>query len=352
MKTNRRNFLKAIPLAGLSFGAVFSESINPASVIADSLNVNESENPTLRFQQNGQFKIMQFTDLHLEFTDEAGMKGAQRTLDLIKSLLVEEKPDLTIWTGDIIWIQPTGLKGGVSEAWEKATALFAELQLPFAITFGNHDHERSESAKDMLKMIQRNPYNLTYNADEKLPGAGNCVLPIWGSQEKKAKWNIYLFDSLAYAPKSIGGYDWIKNDQIQWYRNESQRRTSENGGTPLPALAFFHIPLPEYHIVRQQEDCHGYRDEEVCSPEINSGLFTSFIEMGDVMGVFVGHDHNNDYCGNHKGIMLAYGRKSGFQCYGDLEKGGRIITLYEDERRFNTNVRIPGQKLFEKDFQG
>ena len=34
-------------------------------------------------------------------------------------------------------------------------------------------------------------------------------------------------------------------------------------------------------------------------------------ECGDVRAVFVGHDHDNDYCVMWQGIMLAYGRFSG-----------------------------------------
>ena len=51
--------------------------------------------------------------------------------------------------------------------------------------------------------------------------------------------------------------------------------------------------------------------EKACAPELNTGMFTAMKEAGDVMGMFVGHDHDNDYAVMWKGILLAYGRFTG-----------------------------------------
>ena len=48
--------------------------------------------------------------------------------------------------------------------------------------------------------------------------------------------------------------------------------------------------------------------EEACAPKLNTGMFAAMKESGDVMGIFVGHDHDNDYAVMWKGILLAYGR--------------------------------------------
>ncbi len=57
---------------------------------------------------------------------------------------------------------------------------------------------------------------------------------------------------------------------------------------------FFHIPLCEYDDVWNTGQCTGSKNEPVCCPIFNSGLFTALKSTGDVMGVFVGHDHTND----------------------------------------------------------
>ena len=67
-------------------------------------------------------------------------------------------------------------------------------------------------------------------------------------------------------------------------------------GFPLPALAFFHIPLSEYNEAASDENAilYGTRMEKACSAAINTGMFAAMKEAGDVMGTFVGHDHDND----------------------------------------------------------
>ena len=37
---------------------------------------------------------------------------------------------------------------------------------------------------------------------------------------------------------------------------------------------------------------------------------------GDMIGMFVGHDHANDYIIEYEGLYIGYGRKTGYGCYG------------------------------------
>lgn len=139
---------------------------------------------------------------------------------------------------------------------------------------------------------------------------------------------LYCIDSNDYQPyKELGEYDWIHFDQIKWYREQSDKYNKINNNTPIPSLAFFHIPLPEYKNVLERNDYQGlYKDDGIWSPRINSGMFGSFIDKKDVIGVFTGHDHQNDFIGLERGIALGYGRVTGFDAYGDLKPGARITT--------------------------
>jgi hypothetical protein len=65
-------------------------------------------------------------------------------------------------------------------------------------------------------------------------------------------------------------------------------------------------------------------------------MFAAMFEMQDIFGAFVGHDHDNDFIGQYRGIALAYGRAAGVDTYGALPKGGRIIDLYEGQKCFDT----------------
>ena len=129
---------------------------------------------------------------------------------------------------------------------------------------------------------------------------------------------------------------------MAWYRTQSQAYTQAHDGKPLPALAFFHIPLPEFAQAAQTEGnvLIGRRLEKTCPPVLNSGMFCAMREGGDVMGVFCGHDHDNDYTTLYYDIVLGYGRFSGGNTeYNHLHQGARVIVLHEGERTFDTWIR-------------
>jgi hypothetical protein len=198
-----------------------------------------------------------------------------------------------------------------------------------------------------MKTIVGMPYNLTVNGPEKIAGNGNYVLNVLSSESSKKAALLYCFDSHSgFHPKTdLGAYEWIKFNQIEWYRNQSSRYTKANGSKPLPALAFLHIPLPEYKEIIGKSTTVGLHQETVCAPDINSGMYSALLECKDVMGVFAGHDHNNNYIGCLRNICLAYGNCSGRQCYGNIGRGARVIELYEGERKFDSWI----SKLYECD---
>lgn len=284
---------------------------------------------------NGNFKIVQLTDLH--WVESENYKPANdSTRALIHQIIKVEKPDLVVITGDIV-VSANAIKG-----WEALAKIFEEEKTPFAITFGNHDPESDMLKTDVMKFLKDKPYHLTYDAEQGLSGSGNCSLPVLSSDGASQKWILYFLDSHNLTTdRSFGYYDWIKLDQIDWYRKTSDEYTAKNH-KKLPSLAFFHIPVPEYESARWVTSEFGERHEGACSPSINSGLFYAFIDKRDVIGTFVGHDHNNDYMVDFDGnIALAYGRKTGYPAaYTEiLGRGARIIELHEDEAAFDTYIR-------------
>jgi len=300
-----------------------------------------SEKPVLKFKDH-KFKIVQFTDLHCISGADFAVRN-DSTFMLMRNVIQQEHPDLVVITGDIV------VSGNAAGVWAKVIQPMEDAKVPFAVTFGNHDTETGMTKESILKLVQKSQFNLTTNVDAKVAGVGNCSLPIYSTEGKSMPWAIYLFDSHAYPSdsKQFGSYDWIKFSQIQWYRNQSEAYARKEGKT-VPALAFFHIPLPEFEYVRNQKTTMGSTVEQVCSPMINSGLFSSFIEKGDVLGVFVGHDHNDDFVGSLANICLGYGRKTGYaSAYEEvLKRGARVIELYENEKKFDTHIRtIAGTTL-------
>lgn len=284
---------------------------------------------------NGVFKIAQFTDLH--WSDNS--PNCEQTINTINKVLEIEQPHLAILTGDVVTAPPA------KDGWLRIAKIFEEAKTPWTAVLGNHDEEADLSRDGIFELLKGLPYFVGEKGDN-LSGAGNFVLTVNGS-DNKASSLIYGIDSHNKPQHNKHGhYDWIHFDQIAWYRQNSESFTKANNGRPLPSLSFFHIPILEYKNIHDKTTTIGNKMEGVASPEINSGIFASFIEMKDVMGVFVGHDHNNDYIGVDQDIALAFGRTTGADAYGKLDRGARIIQMYEDKFQFDTWIRTPEKQEF------
>ncbi|SDW78372.1 metallophosphoesterase family protein [Paenibacillus sp. CF384] len=290
----------------------------------------------LRFRANGTFSILQFTDMHIQ----DGSKKDVQTLALIDQMIADQKPDLIVLTGDVIASYDIADQEG---AFRLAIAGVVKSGIPFAVVYGNHDSEKGITRQRLNQILREHDNNLSVDGPEDIYGIGNYVLTVGGSASSEDAAALYFFDSGDYAPESVGGYAWIQPNQVEWYRHESLALRARNAGRTLPALAFFHIPIPEYEQVCHLGTIQGIKGEAVCCPKLNSGLFTAMLEMGDIVGTFVGHDHDNDYVGRFHGIQLCYGRVTGYNTYGKLERGARVITLIEGSREFETSVRLNNQ---------
>ena len=350
----------ALPVAG---PAAFSDVVNPmlakqtqglkqacgivlvdfagtpdARTLIDNLIL--SNNPKkvaipLRFK-DGKLKIAQLTDVHWDPNSEKSDKNVETILNVLDI----EKPDVVILTGDVVTRKPA-MKG-----WQKVVDMMEKAEIPFAVTMGNHDYENL-SEDSIYHFLSQSRLFIGEKGPEALSGTGNYILPVYASDgTDKVNALLYCMDSNDYTPDSekYGKYAWMDWGQINWYREQSEAYAEKNQGRPLPALAFFHIGFPEYKHLQVPDKMYGHLGENGGFPKINSGMFSAMIEKGDVMGVFVGHDHDNDYIGQEYGIALAYGRVSGHDAYGDLERGARIIELYEGKRQFDTWISTPSGK--------
>lgn len=318
----------------------------------------------LRFRE-GAFKIVQITDTHWT----TGGEEDQRTRQLIEMALDREAPDLVVLTGDIIFGKDCP---DPARALRECLAPVAGSGIPWAMVFGNHDDEGSLDSAQLLEVQQSLPGCLTQAGPPEVPGLGNYVLSVLGSDGLPAA-HLWFFYSGNTAPSGMGDWPWLSWRQVAWYRETSDLLARTFGRAarsasaspsplpavlhnprhppsvhpasapmPLPALAFLHIPLPEFELVWSMGACRGEKHEEVCSGVLNSGLFAAMLEAGDVVGVFCGHEHINDFEGDLYGIRLAYGRGSGYGTYGKegFQRGVRGIRLLEGSRSFETWVRL------------
>jgi hypothetical protein len=203
--------------------------------------------------------------------------------------------------------------------------------------FGNHDPE-VVSRTDMSKVIVSSQYSFNELNDAK--ELADMELEVMSSKGDKVSCVLYCMDSHDYPKdRSLGKYAWFETSQIEWLRNCCMARRKANGGEPVNSLAFFHICLQEYGPAFDNPKNYkkGRRAENECPGALNSGMFAAMVETGNIMGVFVGHDHDNDYVVLEKGIALGYGRFSGdYTTYTTFRSGVRIIVLDEGKRGFET----------------
>ncbi|KAL7625158.1 Phosphatase dcr2 [Parahypoxylon ruwenzoriense] len=329
--------------------------------------------PQPRVNDNGKFKIMQLADLHLSTgvghcRDPVpdGYEGGAcladpRTLDFVSKLLDEEKPDLVVLSGD----QVNGdTAPDAQSAIFKYAQLFIKHKVPYVSIFGNHDDEGSLPRPGQMALIEQLPYSLSVAGPDDIDGVGNYYIEVLaqGSSRHSAL-TVYLLDSHAYSPdeRQWSGYDWIKKNQIDWFRQTSEglkKKHKEYTHIHMD-LAFIHIPLPEYRDADSQHV--GVWREGVTAPKFNSGFRDALVEQGIVM-VSCGHDHANEYCmlstnkeTKKPELWMCYGGGAGFGGYGgyggfvrrvrffDIDMNEARITTYKRLEYGDTSSRIDQQ---------
>lgn len=291
-----------------------------------------AQQPVLRFGDDRTFKIAQFTDTHLDPSTPVRHAESAKTFARIDRVLAVEKPDLVVFTGDVVTGPPA------EGMWRRLLDTMAARGIPYCVVMGNHDAEQDLTRQRIAQVVTSYPGSL--NTTDAAGELADRELTILGSESSRPACVLYCLDSHDYSTlEGIDGYGWFTHGQVAWLRECCEARTASNDGRPLPALAFFHIVLPEYLPAwRDKRNSHiGRAAEAECPGALNTGMFAAMVETGSVMGTFVGHDHDIDYLVADKGIVMGYGRYSGDNTtYNNLRPGARLIVLKEGERSFDT----------------
>ena len=304
---------------------------------------------------NGKFRIMQIAD-----TQDTN-KTAPATVEFIRYALKTVKPDLVVFTGDQIKGYGVNLavgdrKKNVACAINNLLKPLDEAGGPFTFVFGNHDDTSfSISKQEQFEVYKSHANCLAFNADDSIDGYCNHNLEILG-EDGKTKLNVYLIDSLSMS--AGGSCAHVSENQLDWYR-KTRDSLKERYGDYVPSIVFQHIPVPEiYELLKEvprgtKGSAKGYRKyngkyfalnpettviddrsfigETPSVPDINGGEFDALHEKGDVFGAFFGHDHNNSFVGEYKGIKMGYCQGCGFNIYGPAKNRGVRIYDFNEE---------------------
>ena len=285
--------------------------------------------PTLRFRADGTFKILQFTDTHIGKLE--GRNWA--CVHMIDEMIGREKPDLVAFTGDI---STDGTNGQICRIWDVLNAVLEKHNVPYTMTFGNHESDGHTNRPQAIGAnLEKYPLSLFSCGDPNM-GTGNYTVPVLASDSDKTAWQIYSIDChssqfpFPYPDGHTETKEWyIWPTQLKWLETTHKAAQAQFGS--VPSILFNHVPLPEYDEMWMFDGTIGGRWEKTWRPSLNSGLFSLMYRLGDFRGMFAGHDHTNSFHGYMYGIMLAYGRASGYQiaCEDYFKRGARVIILGE-----------------------
>lgn len=317
---------------------------------------------------NGKFKIMVLGDIHERLIiesreDKLKQRDAHKLFEMGMKAF---QPDLVVLLGDTCseYIECEDYTTLHKEALERILEPILKTGVPMCYCFGNHEHDAGHEKEiaEAYSMIE----NFIGVNDESAPGDFNCNLLVKDSEGKEDILNLWFIDSNNCAEdREIAHYDWVHQDQIEWYEKKAQEIKDAHGGKTIPAILFQHIPVyEEYELLRKakpheylcstkgyikpyqntrlvkKDGVEGYLGEGPCSPDVNMGQFASWKKVGDIKAAFFGHDHLNDFTGVVDDIILGQNKTSGFHAYTDGCKATiRMVTIDEAEpEKINTKI--------------
>lgn len=277
----------------------------------------------------GDYRILQLTDVHLGDKDDLDKHFAfmDRTISDPKA-----RPDLIVVTGDLFTFAS-------QDTAKRFFKYLDDVGVPWTVTFGNHDEQCYFSVDWLTGYLNNYGSNCVFKDIQDDDVQGNANFAINLMKDDKVFEQLIIMDSNRYYYGSYFGYDYFKQDQIDWYKELVDYTTEQNGGEVVKSLMFYHIPLPEVNDAWEKAQTgedgtvlkYGEKGEAPCNPEYNSGFFDVIVEKGSTTGMYFGHDHVNNFIVNYKGIDFAYGIKSTDRIYyGESMLGGRTIILHDD----------------------
>lgn len=279
--------------------------------------IEYSDDTPLRLDLKGEtLKILQLTDLHLTFGFDY---NDRETFALIRELSDQDDYDLIVITGDLT------MSPSAPRLFNQLIDVMESLEIPWTFILGNHESD-FHSYERFLAQLKPTSY-LYFKIGPKLEdgGFGNFRIEVF--KDNLPYYNLYFLDTKNERDdltEEQGTYDYLSFAQVAWYEAHVATDT-------VDSFAFMHIPLRQYQLAKDIGYEGKFLEDKAYVQGIDTGFFDAMVLHGKTKGVFVGHDHLNDFSFMLNGIYLAYGRISGYNAYGHLERGGRRIEAFADQ---------------------
>ena len=170
---------------------------------------------SLAYKSN--FKILQLTDIHMSDKDDKDLHYA-----FMDKLITEAKSDpnhtgtvdFMVVTGDLFTFASKGTAKRLFEFLDK-------YEIPWTVVFGNHDEQTYFSVDWMTGyfngLSNKSQYCMFKDIqDDKVQGNCNFAINLTNADGSLHNQLIFM-DSNRYYFGSYFGYDYFKQDQIDWY---------------------------------------------------------------------------------------------------------------------------------------
>ncbi len=314
--------------------------------------------------KNGKLRIMQVSDPQdFQYVRPTMVRMLNTAYD-------KYKPDLVVFTGDNIlgnhlrdarfysrFLVKTKVdeKKAIEKSLEYILKPLEKRNIPFAMIYGNHDDRNGLTKEEQADIYKTYPHIIGLDCPDS-PDVDTYNIPVYDEKGEKIKFNLWMLDSAWYDKQQDKCFEMVKPEAVEWYREKSKRLTAENGGVPIPAFMFQHIPMAE--TLRLVEECDqgekgavkwkdgkayrlkngvkGVMSEYPGVVEGDGSQFDAIKECGDVRAVIFGHDHPNCFEGNVDGIDFIQTSCASFRCYGDRTRGVRVFDIDEKTGAYTT----------------
>jgi len=281
--------------------------------------------PRLAMTPGEDYRILVLADIQLEshpIKDRNALKA-------VRKMVEKTQPDFIMTAGDnTSWVF-ADIKT------KQLIKVMESFGIPWGVTLGNHDAEGRADRIWHGNRYEDAEYSLFRSGPSNIHGVGNYGINLTNGNGEIV-YSLIMMDSNVLRQYEEGeDYDFIYYDQIKWYE-WMVRGVSEAEGRPVPSLAFFHIPLPEFNDAVEAwnsgkidpADGFGETREGVFCPPFNTGLFSVMKDLGSTTHIFNGHDHVNNLSVDWEGIRMTYVQKTGRASYSDRDMlGGTLVTI-------------------------
>lgn len=309
-------------------------------------------NDKIKFK-NGKLKVMQISDL------QDTKNTSVDTLFFVDDAIEKVKPDFIILTGDQLdvvgmWGKGEKAKKNVETAIRRLFSVIEKHNIPYVLTFGNHDRETGVSNEEQAEIYKTLKNCICFdNMNDGRPDVATFNVPVRSTDGKRTVLNFFVMDTHS---KTKGvGFEGVNDEQLDWYRKTGEELKAENDGELVPSMVFQHIPVsnimglfkevpkgtkgaecdfvkgnPKYWVLDEEKLFHNYTYGETPSMTLGTKQFDAMKAQGDVFAMYFGHDHYNSFAGKVDGIDLGYCPGMGYNSYGTKRRAFRVFEFDEN----------------------